>query len=131
MIAGVVPARVRHRSRTLVAALLVLVAEAGHLVLALLEWPDWVVRGLFHIAAAMALGVLLASLLVGPGRTGLRRGLVLTIFLPAVWLFTRTFGFPSVVNLHRLPIGAVDAATSAVEVAVALLLVTELLRRRG
>lgn len=48
--------------RVRTAAVLVLAAELGHLVMVLGEWPQWVLPGAFHTAAAVALGLLAASL---------------------------------------------------------------------
>jgi hypothetical protein len=104
---------------------LALVAEAGHLLAALDEWPQWIVRGLFQTVAAAAQGVLLAALVVGPGWRAIRRGAYLNLLLALLWVFSRTAGVPSVVTLHRLPVGPLDALTALVEVAAGALLLSE------
>lgn len=112
---------------------LVLAAELGHLAAVFQEWPEWVLRGAFQTAAAGLQGLLLAGLLTGPSRKTVRRGVVLNVVLPALWLVSRTIGIPSYVTFQRLPFGVVDLFTSAVEVAAAVLLVRELraARRSG
>jgi len=117
-------------SRVRLAAVLVLAAELGHLLAILNEWPLWEVRGAFHTVAAVAQGLLAASLLVGPGHKALRRGAILNLLLAVLWLFSRTMGIPSIVTLQRLPIGVLDALTAAVEVAAAIVIATEWRARR-
>jgi hypothetical protein len=67
-----------------VPALLALCAEFGHLAAALAEWPAAWPRGLAHVAAAGALGLLAVNVYFGPiWRTA---GFVLAVTLPAGWL---------------------------------------------
>jgi hypothetical protein len=121
-----VPPPVVHRiPRVSVAAVLVIAAEAGHLLSALDEWPEWLVRGIFHTGVAALQGLLLASLVVGAGATAIRRGAMLNLLLALLWLISRTAGVPSIVTLHRLSVGPVDTITALAELAVAGLLYTE------
>lgn len=118
-------ARARRVPRVRAAAVFVLAAEVGHLVSVLGEWPQWIVRGLFQTVAAGAQGMLLAALLVGPGRRAVRRGAFINLMLVLLWLFSRTAGVPSVVALHRLPVGPVDTLTALAEAAAGTLLLLE------
>jgi hypothetical protein len=59
-----------------------LAAEAGHLAGAVFEWPASTPRGLFHIAAAAALGLLAISVYFGLTP----RVLGLAIVFPIAWL---------------------------------------------
>ncbi|HET6211802.1 MAG TPA: hypothetical protein VFE14_02905 [Micromonosporaceae bacterium] len=111
--------------RVRAAAILVLVAELGLLLSVLDEWPQWALRGIFYTVSAIAQGVLLASLLVGPGRKAIRRGAVLNVLFALLWLLSRTVGVPSILTLHRLPVGIVDTLTALAEVGVAVLLIAE------
>jgi hypothetical protein len=67
-------------------AALAVLAEAGHLAAALVEWPAGPLRGLFHVLVAAAFGLLAAGLYFGPVRLALTLGIGLTSALPAGWL---------------------------------------------
>jgi hypothetical protein len=105
--------------RPLAAAAAVL-AELGHLAAAVLEWPDSLPRGMFHVLAAAALGLLAASVYFGQSRAGLVLGIALTVFLPLAWLAGALFG----ISPYQHQPGLASAATAALEVGAAGLLTT-------
>jgi hypothetical protein len=93
-------------------AVLIAVAEAGHLTAALVEWPAAPPRGLFHVLVAAALGLLSVMIYFGHSTVELVLG---AVFLPAVvvaWLFGTYQDFP--------PLAA--TAVSTIELAAAGLL---------
>ena len=99
-------------------ALLVVVAEAGHLIAALIEWPGAPARGLFHVLAAAGLGLLAATIYFGHSRVEPILGAAFTVTVPVIWLVGALLGL----SIYREfpPLAAV--AMSAVEFGTAALL---------
>lgn len=93
-------------------------AEVGHLAAAMMEWPGSVPRGVFHVLAAAALGVLASSVYFGRSRVELALGVALTVFLPVAWLAGALLGMSP--YRHHPDLAA--AAAAALEVTVAGLL---------
>ena len=103
----------------------------GQLVVAMLP-------GIFFLLVATCQGLLGVSLLFGPGRWTLRFGILLNLFVVFVWSFTRLVSVPELFAPVRLPVGGLDLAATAAEVALVVLLVrlrrslpTRKRRRRG
>lgn len=97
-----------------VPAPLALAAELGHLAAAFVEWPASPVRGMVHVLAAAALGLLAVIVYCGPNRLALGSGIVITVALPAGWLAGLYQDFP------------VAGVLAAVELMVAALLAVRL-----
>jgi hypothetical protein len=98
-----------------VVALVAVLAELGHLAAAVLEWPDSLPRGMFHVLAAAALGVLATSVYFGQSRVELVLGTGLTVFLPLAWLAGALLGF----SLYQHHPGLAAAAAAVLEVGAA------------
>ena len=105
------------------AAALAFVSELIHL---------WVLPGQFVVAMLPAIffflvsvgqGLLAVSLLFDPGRWTLRFGILLNLFVVFVWAFTRVVSVPELFAPVRLPVGGLDLAATAAEVALVVLLV--------
>ena len=79
--------------------------------------------GAFVLLAAIFQGLLAVSLFFGPGRWMLRFGILLNATIAFVWVMTRFWGFPAAVGFARLPVEPLGLATTAVEVALIVLLV--------
>ncbi|HEV2778622.1 MAG TPA: hypothetical protein VGX25_04405 [Actinophytocola sp.] len=98
-----------------IAATVALCAELGHLAAAGTEWPASMPRGLVHVVAAAALGLVAANVYFGPNRLIVRAAMTLGLALPALWLTGAVAGFP----LYRdFPIVAAGAL-AAVELGLA------------
>lgn len=73
-------------------ALLILVAEVGHLAAAWTEWPAGTARGVFHVIVAGILGVAAVAIYFGPAsrpeRSGAARiplGFAAAVLVPLCW----------------------------------------------
>jgi hypothetical protein len=87
---------------------------------------EFVIRplvGAFVLLAAIFQGLLAVSLFFGPGRWMLRFGILLNATIAFVWVMTRFWGFPAAVGFARLPVEPLGLVTTAVEVALIVLLV--------
>src|SRR3712207_6528691 len=100
----------------LVSELIHLWVLPGQLVVAMLP-------GLFFLFVAMSQGLLAVSLLFGAGRWTLRFGILFNLFVVFVWSFTRVVSVPELFAPVRLPVGGLDLAATAAEVALMILLV--------
>ena len=70
-------------------------------------------------------GFLAVSLSLGPGRWAVRLRITLNVWVVAVWAITRFAGFPAfppLLGFLRLPVGPLDLAATAMEVALLVLL---------
>ena len=104
---------------------LVVAAEAGHLVAAWTEAEAWPLISGFHITVACCLGFVLGGLRKPRPRAGTYRWLmVLGVSLPVLYVFTRLLGVPTYVTFTRLPIEAIGITVSMIEVALTALLAT-------
>jgi hypothetical protein len=90
----------------------------GQLVVAMLP-------GIFFLLVAMGQGLLAVSLLFGPGRSTVRFGILLNLFVVFVWAFMRVVSVPELFAPVRLPVDGLGAAATVVEVALLILLVME------
>lgn len=88
-------------------ALLTVVAEAGHLAAALMEWPVAPTRGLFHIVAAAGLGLLAAVIYFGHSRVELVFGIVFLTTVSATWPVGIPLGLTPYLRLATPVAGAV------------------------
>jgi hypothetical protein len=79
--------------------------------------------GAFFLLVAIGQGLLGMSLLFGPGRWALRFGILLNLFVVFVWSLTRVVSVPQLFAPIRMPVGGLDLAATAVEVALVILLV--------
>lgn len=95
------------------------VAEVGHLVTAYLEWPDSVARGVYHVVAGGALGIVAALVAFGTGRIQLAAGAAVAVSGPLVWLSGTVLGASP---YHLLPVPA-TAGLVVTELLLAVLLV--------
>lgn len=103
------------------AASLALGMELGHLAAALTEWPAAAPRGLFHVLAAAAAGLLTVGVYFGRTRTELMLGAVLAAALPLAWLTGAAAGLSPYQDFPFLA----AAVLSAVEVILAGLLAAQ------
>lgn len=120
IIAGRDGATLRYR-----AAGLAFVSELIHLWVLPGEFVISPLRGLFFVLAAACQGLLAVSLLFGPGKWVVRFGILLNVGIVAVWAFTRFVNFPAfppLLGFTRLPVGLLDLAATAIEVALLVLL---------
>lgn len=105
-------------SGRLLPVLLGLVAEAGHLAAAVVEWPAAPQRGALHVLVAGVQGVVAVGVYFGATRVHLAVGVALNVLVPAAWLVGAVGGIP----LYRdYPLPAA-AALCLVEVTLAALL---------
>ena len=88
----------------------------GQLVVAMLP-------GIFFLLVAMGQGLLAVSLSFGPGRSTVRFGILLNLFVVFVWAFTRVVSVPELFAPVRLPVDGLGAVATVVEVALLILLV--------
>jgi hypothetical protein len=87
----------------------------GQLVVAMLP-------GIFFLLVAMGQGLLAVSLLFGPGRSTVRFGILLNLFVVFVWAFTRVLSVPELFAPVRVPVDGLGTAATVVEVALLNLL---------
>jgi hypothetical protein len=81
--------------------------------------------GIFFLLVAMGQGLLAVSLLFGPGRSTVRFGILLNLFVVFVWAFTRVVSVPELFAPVRVPVDGLGAVATVVEVALLILLVME------
>jgi hypothetical protein len=93
----------------------------GQLVVAMLP-------GIFFLLVAMGQGLLAVSLLFGPGRSMVRFGILLNLFVVFVWAFTRVVSVPELFAPVRVPVEGLG--TVATVVGVALLILLMMVRRQ-
>ena len=105
------------------AAGLALVSELIHLWVLPGQFVVAMLPGTFFLLVAIGQGLLAVSLLFGPGRWTLRFGILLNLFVVFVWSFTRVVSVPELFAPVRLPLGGLDLAATAAEVALVILLV--------
>jgi hypothetical protein len=87
----------------------------GQLVVAMLP-------GIFFLLVAMGQGLLAVSLLFGPGRSMVRFGILLNLFVVFVWAFTRVVSVPELFAPVRVPVDGLGTVATVVEVALLNLL---------
>ena len=104
------------------AATLAFVSELIHLWVLPGQFVVAMLPGLFFLFVAMSQGLLAVSLLFGLGRWMLRFGILLNLFVVFVWSFTRVVSVPELFAPVRLPVGRLDLAATAAEVALVILL---------
>jgi len=109
-----------------VAAVLAVAVELGHLAAAFVEWPQSTVRGVYHVLAGAAFGLLAVAVHAGAGRVVRGAGAAVAGLLPVAWPAGAALGVPPYVHL-ALPVAA---AVTAAEVALAALLLAPV-RRTG
>jgi hypothetical protein len=105
------------------AAVLAFVSEVIHLWVLPGQFVVAMLPAIFFLLVAMSQGLLAVSLLFGPGRWTLRFGILLNLSVVLVWAFTRVVSVPELFEPVRLPVGGLDLAATAVEVALVVLLV--------
>ena len=105
------------------AAGLALVSELIHLWVLPGQFVVAMLPGLFFLLVAINQGLLAVNLLFDPGRWTLRFGILLNLFVVFVWAFTRVVSVPELFAPVRLPVGGLDLAATAAEVALMILLV--------
>lgn len=82
-------------------------------------------RGIFFALVAACQGLLAVSLLFGSGKWALRFGILLNAGVVTIWAVTRFVAvpvFPPLLGFVRLPVGLLDLAATAMEVALLVLL---------
>ncbi|HLV57474.1 MAG TPA: hypothetical protein VKY81_01160 [Natronosporangium sp.] len=112
------PLPARPAAPPVVAAALAVAVELGHLAAALVEWPQSTTRGIYHVLAGAAFGLLAVAVHTGAGRLVRGSGAAVAGLGPVVWAVGAVVGAPPYAHLP-LP-GA--AALTAAEVALAALL---------
>lgn len=76
-----------HPQATWLPATLAVAAEAGHLIVAYLEWQDSTTHGIYHVVAGALLGVIAAMLIArAADRVRLTAAAVVAASGPLVWL---------------------------------------------
>jgi hypothetical protein len=105
------------------AAALAFVSELIHLWVLPGQFVASMLPGAFFLLVAIGQGLLGMSLLFGPGRWALRFGILLNLFVVFVWSLTRVVSVPQLFAPIRMPVGGLDLAATAVEVALVVLLV--------
>jgi hypothetical protein len=109
---------------------------AAHRVAAALAFASqlvhlWILPGVFAarplvgalvFLAAVCEGLLIASLLLVPGRWAVRLGILLNAIIVFVWIVTRFWGFPAAVGFVRLPVEPLGLAATVAEVTLIVLL---------
>jgi hypothetical protein len=105
------------------AAALAFTSELIHLWVLPGQFVIAMLPGLFFLLVAMSQGLLAVSLLFGPGRWMLRFGILFNLFVVFVWAFTRLVSVPELFAPVRVPVGGLDLAATAAEVALVVLLV--------
>ncbi len=114
---------VRDKAILRYAAALAFTSELIHLWVLPEQYAIWGGRGIFFLAVAACQGALAVSLMFGPGRRTLTWGILLNLFVVFVWAFTRLVSVPELFAPVRLPVGGLDLAATAAEVALVVLLV--------
>ena len=104
------------------AAGLALVSELIHLWVLPGQFVIAILPGTFFLLVAISQGLLAVSLLFGAGRWTLPLGILLNLFVVFVWSFTRVVSIPELFAPVRLPLGGLDLAATAAEVALVILL---------
>ncbi len=107
------------------AAGLAFTSELIHLLVLPEEFVISPLRGLFFFLVAACQGLLAVSLLFGSGKWALRFGVLLNAGVVAVWATTRFVAvpvFPPLLGFVRLPVGVLDLAATAIEIALLVLL---------
>src|SRR5918994_5903283 len=105
------------------AAGLALVSELIHLWVLPGQFVVAMLPGIFFLLVAMGQGLLAVSLLFGPGRSTVRLGILLNLFVVFVWAFTRVVSVPELFAPVRVPVDGLGAVATVVEVALLILLV--------
>lgn len=105
------------------AAALALASEMIHLWVLPGQLVAAMLPGIFFLLVAACQGLLAASLVFGPGRWTLRFGILINLFVVFVWVLTRVVSVPELFAPIRMPVGGMDIAAAAVEVALVVLLV--------
>jgi hypothetical protein len=105
------------------AALLAFVSQGIHLWVLTGQLAAAVVPGVFFFWVAVNQGLLGASLLLGGGRWTARFGILLNIFVVAVWLLTRALDVPQLFQPIQLPVEGLGAVATTTEVALVVVLV--------
>jgi hypothetical protein len=90
----------------------------------MIEWPADPARGLFHVLAAAALGVLAVIVYFGHNTPALFAGIGLTLALPAAWLAGALLGISPYADFPP----AAALGLTVVEVALAGILSVEAAR---
>ncbi len=111
------------KRRAYPAAALAFVSELIHLWVLPGQLVASMLPGVFFLLVAIGQGLLGVSLLFGTGRWTLRFGILLNLFVVFVWAFTRVVSVPELFAPVRLPLGGLDLAAAAAEVALVILLV--------
>ncbi|HEY8451826.1 MAG TPA: hypothetical protein VIL54_06350 [Natronosporangium sp.] len=101
-----------------VAAVLAVAVELGHLAAAFVEWPQSTARGVHHVLAGAAFGLLAVAVHAGAGRVVRGAGAAVAGLGPVAWAVGAVLGAPPYAHLP-LPAAAV---LTAAEVALAALL---------
>lgn len=107
-----------------VAAALAFASQLAHLWILPAEFAARPIVGAFVFLAAVGQGLLGARLLFGVGRWAIRLGILLNATIVLIWIFTRFWGFPAGVGFARLPVEPLGLATTAMEAALIVLLVS-------
>jgi hypothetical protein len=105
-----------------VAAALAFASQLIHLWILPGEFAARPLVGALVFLAAVCEGLLIASLLLVPGRWAVRLGILLNAIIVFVWIVTRFWGFPAAVGFVRLPVEPLGLAATVAEGALIVLL---------
>jgi hypothetical protein len=105
-----------------VAAALAFASQLIHLWILPGEFAARPLVGALVFLAAVCEGLLIASLLLVPGRWAVRLGILLNAIIVFVWIVTRFWGFPAAVGFALLPVEPLGLAATVAQVALIVLL---------